>query len=119
MDLKKVALATAGCVGADLANLANEAALRAVRKGRKLVTQEDMLAAFEFVIAGSEERAASSPEFEKKLVAYHEVGHAMVAYKQKNAEPVQQDHDRPAHRGKPWLHAPDARRGQDEPAHAR
>ena len=78
-----------GCVGADLANLANEAALRAVRKGRKLVTQEDMLAAFEFVIAGSEKKGSVLTEFEKKLVAYHEVGHAMVAYKQKNAEPVQ------------------------------
>ena len=89
VDLKKVALATAGCVGADLANLANEAALRAVRKGRKLVTQEDMLAAFEFVIAGSEKKGSVLTEFEKKLVAYHEVGHAMVAYKQKNAEPVQ------------------------------
>ena len=89
VDLKKVALATAGCVGADLANLANEAALRAVHKGRKLVTQEDMLAAFEFVIAGSEKKGSVLTEFEKKLVAYHEVGHAMVAYKQKNAEPVQ------------------------------
>ena len=89
VDLKKVALATAGCVGADLANLANEAALRAVRKGRKLVTQEDMLAAFEVVIAGSEKKGSVLTEFEKKLVAYHEVGHAMVAYKQKNAEPVQ------------------------------
>ena len=89
VDLKKVALATAGCVGADLANLANEAALRAVRKGRKLVTQEDMLAAFEFVIAGSEKKGSVLTEFEKKLVAYHEVGHAMVAYRQKNAEPVQ------------------------------
>ena len=89
VDLKKVALATAGCVGADLANLANEAALRAVRKGRKLVTQEDMLAAFEFVIAGSKKKGSVLTEFEKKLVAYHEVGHAMVAYKQKNAEPVQ------------------------------
>ncbi len=89
VDLKKVALATAGCVGADLANLANEAALRAVRKGRRLVTQEDMLAAFEFVIAGSEKKNSVLTEMEKKLVAYHEVGHAMVAYKQKNAEPVQ------------------------------
>ena len=89
VDLKKVALATAGTVGADLANLANEAALRAVRKGRKLVTQEDMLAAFEFVIAGSEKKNSVLTEMEKKLVAYHEVGHAMVAYKQKNAEPVQ------------------------------
>ena len=89
VNLKKVALATAGCVGADLANLVNEAALRAVRKGRKLVTQEDLLAAFELVIAGTEKKGSVLTEFEKKLVAYHEVGHAMVAYKQKNSEPVQ------------------------------
>ncbi len=89
VNLKKVALATAGCVGADLANLVNEAALRAVRKGRRLVTQEDLLAAFELVIAGTEKKGSVLTEFEKKLVAYHEVGHAMVAYKQKNAEPVQ------------------------------
>ena len=67
----------------------NEAALRAVRQGRRLVTQEDLLASFEFVIAGSEKKNSVLTEFEKKLVAYHEVGHAMVAYKQKNAEPVQ------------------------------
>ena len=89
VNLKKIALATAGCVGADLANLVNEAALRAVRLGRRLVTQEDLLASFEFVIAGSEKKNSVLTEFEKKLVAYHEVGHAMVAYKQKNAEPVQ------------------------------
>ncbi len=89
VDLRKVALATAGAVGADLANLVNEAALRAVRNGRKLVTQEDLLAAFELVIAGTEKKGSVLTEFEKKLVAYHEVGHAMVAYKQKNSEPVQ------------------------------
>ena len=89
VNLKKIALATAGCVGADLANMVNEAALRAVRKGRKLVTQEDLLAAFEFVIVGSEKKGSVLTEFEKKLVAYHEVGHAIVAYKQKNGKPVQ------------------------------
>ena len=89
VDLKKIALATAGCVGADLANLANEAALRAVRHGRRFVKQEDLLASFEFVIAGSEKKNSVLTPFERKLVAYHEVGHAMVAYKQKNAEPVQ------------------------------
>ena len=89
VNLKKIALATAGCGGADLANLVNEAALRAVRTGRRLVTQADLLASFEFVIAGSEKKNSVLTEFEKKLVAYHEVGHAMVAYKQKNAEPVQ------------------------------
>ncbi len=88
VDLKKVALATAGAVGADLANLVNEAALRAVRMGRKAVNQQDLLTAFELVIAGAEKKGSVLSEFEKKLVAYHEVGHAMVAYKQKHAEPV-------------------------------
>ena len=88
VDLKKVALATAGAVGADLANLVNEAALRAVRLGRKAVNQEDLLTAFELVIAGAEKKGSVLSEFEKKLVAYHEVGHAMVAYRQKHAEPV-------------------------------
>ena len=89
VDLRKVALATAGCVGADLANLVNEAALRAVRLGRRAVNQQDLLSAFELVIAGTEKKGSVLTEFEKKLVAYHEVGHAMVAYKQKNTEPVQ------------------------------
>ncbi len=89
VDLNKIALATAGTVGADLANLVNEAALRAVRLGRKAVNQNDLLAAFEMVIAGAEKKGSVLTEFEKRLVAYHEVGHAMVAYKQKNSEPVQ------------------------------
>ena len=89
VNLQKVATATAGCVGADLANLVNEAALRAVRLGRRAVRQEDLLAAFELVIAGTEKKGSVLTEFEKRLVAYHEVGHAMVAYKQKNTEPVQ------------------------------
>ena len=88
VDLKKVALATAGAVGADLANLVNEAALRAVRLGRRAVNQQDLLTAFELVIAGAEKKGSVLSEFEKKLVAYHEVGHAMVAYRQKHAEPV-------------------------------
>ena len=75
-------------MGADLANLVNEAALRAVRLGRKAVNQQDLLTAFELVIAGAEKKGSVLSEFEKKLVAYHEVGHAMVAYRQKHAEPV-------------------------------
>ncbi|MEG2222556.1 MAG: ATP-dependent zinc metalloprotease FtsH, partial [Oscillospiraceae bacterium] len=89
VNLRKIALATAGTVGADLANLVNEAALRAVRLGRKAVNQNDLLASFEMVIAGSEKKGSVLTEFEKRLVAYHEVGHAMVAYGQKNTEPVQ------------------------------
>ncbi len=89
VDLNRIALATAGTVGADLANLVNEAALRAVRLGRKAVNQNDLLASFELVIAGTEKKGSVLNEFEKKLVAYHEVGHAIVAYRQKNSEPVQ------------------------------
>ena len=89
VDLQKIALATAGAVGADLANLVNEAALRAVRMGRKAVNQNDLLTAFELVIAGAEKKNSVLSAFERKLVAYHEVGHAMVAFKQKNTTPVQ------------------------------
>ncbi len=88
VDLNKIAQATAGTVGADLANLVNEAALRAVRLGRKAVCQQDLLTAFETVIAGAEKKGTVLTEQEKKLIAYHEVGHALVAAKQKNAQPV-------------------------------
>ncbi len=88
VDLKKLAAATAGCVGADLANLVNEAALRAVRHGRKAVNQEDLLASFETVIAGTEKKNTVLTDSEKRLVAYHEVGHALVAALEKRTEPV-------------------------------
>ena len=88
VNLEKIAQATAGCVGADLANLVNEAALRAVRKGRKAVNQNDLLVAFEVVIAGSEKKGTVITDEEKRIIAYHEVGHALVAAKQKNAQPV-------------------------------
>ena len=88
VDLNKIAQATAGCVGADLANLVNEAALRAVRMGRKAVNQNDLLVSFEVVIAGSEKKGTVITEEEKRIIAYHEVGHALVAAKQKNAQPV-------------------------------
>ncbi len=88
VDLEKIAQATAGCVGADLANTVNEAALRAVRHGRRAVRQEDLLAAFEVVIAGAEKKGTVITEQEKKIIAYHEVGHALAAAKQKNAQPV-------------------------------
>ena len=88
VDLNKIAQATAGCVGADLANLVNEAALRAVRMGRKAVNQNDLLISFEVVIAGTEKKGTVLTETEKKLIAYHEVGHALVAARQKDTEPV-------------------------------
>ncbi len=88
VDLKKIAQATAGAVGADLANLVNEAALRAVRNGRKAVNQEDLIVSFETVIAGTEKKNTVLTDMEKRLVAYHEVGHALVAALEKHAQPV-------------------------------
>ena len=88
VDLKKIAQATAGAVGADLANLVNEAALRAVRHGRQLVTQEDLMASFETVIAGTEKKHTVMTDTEKRLVSYHEVGHALVAALEKHSQPV-------------------------------
>ena len=88
VDLQKIAQATAGAVGADLANLVNEAALRAVRMGRKAVNQEDLLTSFETVIAGTEKKNTVLTDTEKRLVAYHEVGHALVAAMEKHAKPV-------------------------------
>ena len=88
VDLNKIAQATAGTVGADLANLVNEAALRAVCMGRKAVNQNDLLVSFETVIAGTEKKGTVLTEKEKRLIAYHEVGHALVAARQKGTEPV-------------------------------
>ena len=88
VDLKKIAQATAGAVGADLANLVKEAALRAVRQGRQAVNQEDLLVSFEVVIAGTEKKNTILTETEKRLVAYHEVGHALVAALEKHSQPV-------------------------------
>ena len=88
VDLKKIAQATAGAVGADLANLVNEAALRAVRQGRKAVNQEDLLVSFETVIAGTEKKNTVLTDTEKRLVAYHEVGHALIAALEKHSQPV-------------------------------
>ena len=79
---------TAGAVGADLANLVNEAALRAVRQGRKAVNQQDLLVSFEVVIAGTEKKGTVLTDMEKRIVSYHEVGHALVAALQKHTQPV-------------------------------
>ena len=88
VDLKKIAQATAGAVGADLANLVNEAALRAVRQGRQAVNQEDLLVSFETVMVGTEKKNTVLTDTEKRMVAYHEVGHALVAALDKDAVPV-------------------------------
>ena len=88
VDLHKIAQATAGAVGADLANLVNEAALRAVRLGRKAVNQQDLLTSFELVIAGTEKKGTVLTDTEKRIVSYHEIGHALVAALQKHSQPV-------------------------------
>ncbi|MGN0267058.1 MAG: ATP-dependent zinc metalloprotease FtsH, partial [Lachnospiraceae bacterium] len=89
VDLEAIALATAGCVGSDLANMINEAAINAVKHGRRAVNQSDLFESFEVVIAGKEKKDRIMGPKEKRLVAYHEVGHALVAALQKNTEPVQ------------------------------
>lgn len=89
VDLNKIALATSGAVGADLANMVNEAALRAVRLGREKVSQEDLMEAVEVVIAGKEKKDRILSEKEKRIVAFHEVGHALATALQKNSKPVQ------------------------------
>ena len=89
VDLNEIALATAGCVGSDLANMVNEAAINAVKNGRHSVSQADLWEAFETVIAGKEKKDRILGPKEKRLVAYHEVGHALVSALQKDSEPVQ------------------------------
>ena len=89
VDFSAIARATVGASGADLANIVNESALRAVRMGRSAVTQDDLEASVETVIAGTERKSFVIPENEKRIVAYHEIGHALVAAHQKNAVPVQ------------------------------
>ena len=89
VNLEKIAQATAGCVGADLANLVNEAALRAVRDGRRFATQADLEESIEVVIAGYQKKNAIMTDHEKKIVAYHEIGHALVAAMQTHSAPVQ------------------------------
>lgn len=89
IDLHAMALATSGAVGADLANMVNEAALSAVRHGRQRVLQSDLMEAVEVIIAGKEKKDRILSEKEKRIVAYHEVGHALAAALQKNTQPVQ------------------------------
>ena len=89
VDLEEIALATAGAVGSDLANMINEAAIMAVKKGRTVVTQADLFEAVEIVVAGKEKKERLLGPEEKKIVAYHEVGHALITALEKNTEPVQ------------------------------
>ena len=89
VDLDAIALATSGAVGSDLANMINEAAINAVKHGRKCVNQSDLFESVEVVIAGKEKKDRILGDKEKRIVSYHEVGHALTTALQKNAEPVQ------------------------------
>lgn len=89
VDLEAIGLATSGAVGSDLANMINEAAIAAVKDGRKVVSQKDLFEAVEVVIAGKEKKDRILSKEEKRTVAYHEVGHALITALKKNAEPVQ------------------------------
>ena len=89
VNLEEIGLATSGAVGSDLANIINEAAILAVKKNRTLVTQDDLMESVEVVIAGKEKKDRILSEKEKKVVAYHETGHALITALEKNAEPVQ------------------------------
>ena len=89
VDFEAIALATSGAVGSDLANMVNEAAIMAVKDGRQVVSQKDLFEAVEVVLAGKEKKDRILGEEEKKIVAYHEIGHALVATNLKHAEPVQ------------------------------
>ncbi len=89
VNLEEIGLATSGAVGSDLANMINEAAILAVKQGRNVVTQADLFESVEVVIAGKEKKDRILSKEEKKIVAYHEVGHALVTALEKNAEPVQ------------------------------
>lgn len=89
VDLDAIALATSGAVGSDLANMINEAAINAVKEGRKLVCQQDLFNAVEQVLVGKEKKDRIMSKEERKIVSYHEVGHALISALQKNSEPVQ------------------------------
>ncbi|MBR0398334.1 MAG: ATP-dependent zinc metalloprotease FtsH [Eubacterium sp.] len=89
VDFEATALATSGAVGSDLANMINEAAILAVKNGRKAVSQEDLMAAVEVVLVGKEKKDRILSEEERRIVSYHEVGHALISALQKDAEPVQ------------------------------
>lgn len=89
VDLNEIALATSGAVGADLANMINEAAINAVKEGRDFVSQKDLFNAVEVVLVGKEKKDRIMSKEERRIVSYHEVGHALISALQKNSEPVQ------------------------------
>ena len=110
IDYEKIALATSGATGADLANIVNEAALRAVRMGREKVLQEDLMESVEVVIAGKEKKDRILSEKEKRVVAVHEVGHALAAATSKSFSACSENYNYSKNNGCFGLHNADARR---------
>ena len=106
VDFKEIALATSGAVGADLANMMNEAAINAVKNGRSAVSQKDLFEAVEVVLVGKEKKDRIMSKEERRIVSYHEVGHALVSALQKHSEPVQKITIVPMHPWflEPWVH---------------
>ena len=89
VDFDAIGLATSGAVGSELANMVNEAAILAVKNGRKAVSQKDLFESVEVVLVGKEKKDRVMNQKERRIVSYHEVGHALISALQKNAEPVQ------------------------------
>ncbi len=104
VNFEEIALATSGAVGSDLANMINEAALAAVKAGREAVSQKDLFEAVEVVIAGKEKKDRILGEEEKKIVSYHEVGHALVIALQKEYRTSTEDYDCSTNNGCTWLY---------------
>ncbi len=99
VDLEAIALATSGAVGSDLANMINEAAINAVKKGRQVVTQSDLLEAVEVVLVGKEKKDRIMSSEERRIVSYHEVGHALISALQKDARTGTKNYDCTAYHG--------------------
>ena len=108
VDLDALALATAGLVGSDLANMINEAAINAVKNGRQLVNQSDLFEAFELVaVGGKEKKDRVMSDKERKIVSYHEVGHALVSALQQKYRACTENHNRTTYHGRTRIYTPD------------
>ena len=103
VNFEEIALATSGAVGSDLANMINEAAILAVKKGRNRVSQKDLFEAVEVVLVGKEKKNKILSQKEREIVSYHEVGHALVSALQKHSEPVQKNHHCSQDHGSTWV----------------
>ncbi len=103
VDLEEIALATSGAVGSDLANMINEAAINAVKHGRNAVCQSDLFEAVEVVLAGKEKKDRIMSQEERRIVSYHEVGHALVSSIAERMRTGTEDYNRSTYHGSTWL----------------